>query len=144
MKILKTTDFYTKKLLRSHPTKLFVFGDNLMRVGKGGQAAIRDEENAQGVATKASPTTHPKAFFYDASLHHHIGEVMNDLELLREMVNYPEQFDAIVIPFTDEGEISLGTGLAALPTTSPITYRLVCAYLNSLADEHGGWGELDG
>ena len=32
-------------------TKLFVFGDNTYRVGKGGTAAVRDEPNAMGVVT---------------------------------------------------------------------------------------------
>lgn len=142
MKILKTTAHYSQQLLRSHPTKLFIFGDNLLRVGKGGQAAIRNEANAFGIPTKASPSMDPAAFFYDETISDHIGFVMDDLVDLRETAENPATYDAIVVPFTDKGEVSLGMGLACLPEKSPVTYSLISAYLNSLAREYGGWGTL--
>jgi hypothetical protein len=142
MKILKTTEFYTKQLLRSHPDKLFLFGDNTHRVGKGGQAAIRDEENACGIVTKVSPSLSPDAFFCDETLHLFVSDVFADLEDIRETAEGPVHFTAIVVPFTEDGQISLGMGLAELPKRSPITYNLISGYLHSLAREYGGWAEL--
>jgi hypothetical protein len=55
--LLKTSLHYTAELLVAHPHTLFVFGDNVQRYGKGGQAMIRDEPNALGVATPPSPSS---------------------------------------------------------------------------------------
>ena len=52
-------DRYTRSLIRSQPMRLFVFGDNLLRIGYGGQAReARGELNAVGIPTKASPSTY--------------------------------------------------------------------------------------
>src|SRR5690625_100762 len=56
---------FSAKLLRSHPRDIFVFGDNLERKGKGGQAVIRDEPNAFGVPTKREPRRAAEAYFSD-------------------------------------------------------------------------------
>ena len=50
--------------LRANPDVLYLFGDNVLRVGFGGQAKeIRGEPNAVGVRTKHRPNMHPDAFF---------------------------------------------------------------------------------
>lgn len=46
----------TEQYLREHPDEIFVFGDNLLRVGKGGAAALRNEPNTYGFVTKKAPT----------------------------------------------------------------------------------------
>ena len=53
----------TAQYLRSHPDEIFVFGDNLLRVGTGGAAALRAEPNTYGFVTKKSPT-HLDADYY--------------------------------------------------------------------------------
>jgi len=46
----------TREFVRANPSVLFVFGDNLARVGFGGQAReCRGEPNAVGLPTKRSP-----------------------------------------------------------------------------------------
>ena len=45
-KVEVISENYTPELLRANPNKLFLFGDNNTRTGKGGQAVIRDEPNA--------------------------------------------------------------------------------------------------
>ena len=57
--------WYTPELLRAYPGYLFLFGDNLQRIGKGGQAIIRDEPNAFGIATKKGPGMEDEDFFRD-------------------------------------------------------------------------------
>lgn len=68
---------YTPELLRASPEKIFVFGDNMKRYGKGGQAVIRDEPNAFGVATKRHPSMYDWAFFSDKD--DEFDCVLNDL-----------------------------------------------------------------
>jgi hypothetical protein len=52
--------------LRANPDVLYVFGDNAIRRGYGGQAGeMRGEPNARGVATKWSPGNHPNDYFSD-------------------------------------------------------------------------------
>jgi hypothetical protein len=140
MALYKTTAFYTPELLRKHRTKAFLFGDNLRCVGKGGQAAIRDERNALGIPTKATPSMDPAAFFYDDQIHLFIQKVVVSLEYVRGVASGTD----IVVPFTSDGKISLGLGLAELDKNSPVTYRLICTYLEGLADHHGGWKTLEG
>ena len=53
----------TEQYLRSHPNEIFVFGDNLLRVGKGGAAALRGEPNTYGFVTKRAPS-HKDSDFY--------------------------------------------------------------------------------
>ena len=56
---------FTEKLLRANPEKIYVFGDNMKRYGKRGQAVIRDEPNTYGIATKRYPSMDNWAFFSD-------------------------------------------------------------------------------
>lgn len=43
---------YTLNLVKGNRDVYFVFGDNLIGEGKGGQAIIREEPNTIGVPTK--------------------------------------------------------------------------------------------
>lgn len=133
--LFRTAEFYSPKLLTSHPRKIFLFGDNLKRVGRGGQAAIRGCRNALGVATKAAPDMNREAFFSDDTLHLHMASVVADLET----VKHRSLTSDIVVPINEHGDISLGLGLADLTRRSPSTYRVICSYLWSLAMERGGW-----
>lgn len=49
--------------LRSHPNSVFVFGDNLIRKGKGGAATLRDEPNTYGFITKKAPNNQDESFY---------------------------------------------------------------------------------
>jgi hypothetical protein len=53
----------TKNYLRSNPDHVFVFGDNLLHVGYGGAAALRDEPNSYGFITKKAPNNNDKSFY---------------------------------------------------------------------------------
>lgn len=115
--LVHTSSFYTPELLRANPDFLFVFGDNLQRRGKGGQAVIRDEPNALGLATKAQPNNEEEAFFFDdagcaAAIAHDIDKVTRLAQ--RHMV---------IIPFTTR--VELGTGLSQLPERAPNLYKML-------------------
>lgn len=53
----------TKEYLREHPNHVFVFGDNLLRQGRGGAAALRDEPNTYGFITKKAPNNQDESFY---------------------------------------------------------------------------------
>jgi hypothetical protein len=108
---------YKREDARRNPDVLYVFGDNVRRIGRGGQAGeMRDEPNAVGVATKYAP---------GLAVEDHFGEeaaqviaqkriIDNDMKPLFEHV---KQGGIVVWP-TD----GIGTGLSALPTYSPSTF----------------------
>lgn len=96
---------------------LYVFGDNMLRKGYGGQArAMRGESNAVGVATKLSPG----AYFGDDPL-----EVQAQCRMIDE--DMKRLFDKVkrggVVVWPADG---IGTGLAEMPTRAPRTFH----YLN--------------
>jgi len=53
----------TREYLRANPNHVFVFGDNLLRKGKGGAAELRDEPNAYGFITKKYPNNEDASFY---------------------------------------------------------------------------------
>jgi len=53
----------TREYLRKNPNHIFVFGDNTLRQGKGGAAALRDEPNTWGFISKILPNNSPEAFY---------------------------------------------------------------------------------
>ena len=50
-----TNTKYSVDLLNKYPHVIFVFGDNMIRKGKGGQAIISDCQNSFGISTKRYP-----------------------------------------------------------------------------------------
>lgn len=109
---------YTIELLRAHPDKVFVFGDNLLRRGTGGQAVVRHEPNAFGVPTKRAPSMQHNSFFSDRD-----NERQAVLIALRNLYALARK-QAVVFPAA-----GLGTGLAQMPTKSPNVYREMCEVL---------------
>jgi len=120
-RIILFTGHYSPALCRLHPDLLFVFGDNTIREGCGGQAAIRREPNAVGVATKCLPSSNPDAFFKDG-YPADMGVVCEDLMRLEMKIKDGKR---VVLPMTPEGRISLGCGLANLPYHAPLIYMMI-------------------
>ena len=63
-KIIIQNKFYTITDVRKHSDYLYIFGDNDVGIGKGGQAIIRDEHNAIGIPTKKEPNNRESAILY--------------------------------------------------------------------------------
>jgi len=57
--------YWTVKDVKNHKDYLFIFGDNDIKRGRGGQAIIRDEPNALGIPTKKYPTRKENAYYTD-------------------------------------------------------------------------------
>ena len=53
----------TAKYLKSCPDRIFVFGDNTLRKGKGGAASLRDISNTYGFITKKFPDCRDVSFY---------------------------------------------------------------------------------
>ena len=111
--------------LRANPEVLYVFGDNVRRVGLGGQAGeMRGEPNAVGVATKWNPSMAPDAFFSDDKFDVIADVIDKDfLPLLKAAM----KGKTIIIPAD-----GLGTGLSEMPTRCPRLYSLVRENIETL------------
>lgn len=95
-------------------TDLFVFGDNLQRVGKGGQAIIRDLPNSIGLVTKKEPNNNPESFFNDSELD------KNQICILQDILDIKyKQILGSQLVFSEGG---YGTGLSKLPEFAPLTF----------------------
>lgn len=127
--VLMAHDRFSVDLCRQHPNKLFVFGDNIQRRGKGGQAIIRDEPNAFGIATKVAPLMSPPAFFQDDI--NNLDAIEADiLKIKIEYIKLWSTYTAIVFPLN-----GIGTGLARLQETAPMVWD----GLNWLLQKHLGY-----
>lgn len=126
--------WYSGDLCRENPERVFVFGDNLLRHGMGGQAVIRNEPNVYGVATKRSPSMSRDAFFREGDEADRKA-LVGDLAGLRQLL---VDGKTVVIPrdrATDK--VALGNGLARLPEYAPSLYELIENAVDALASEFG-------
>lgn len=101
--------------LVANPDVLYLFGDNLQRVGMGGQAGeMRGEPNAVGIATKKAPSSGEFDFFSDYEYGENVASIIHDYERAREH----DYHGGIVICPLD----GLGTGLSDMPNRCPKTF----------------------
>nr|DAF03187.1 MAG TPA: ATP dependent DNA helicase [Caudoviricetes sp.] len=113
---------YSVQDVRNNPDKIFVFGDNSIRQGTGGQAQIRNEPNAVGIMTKKFPRNTPDAFLYDSEYGENIKRINEDIE------NLKQKADGKTIVFPTDG---IGTNLADIAHTAPATMRYLIDRLKS-------------
>lgn len=92
-------------------THIFVFGDNLLGWGKGGQAVIRGLPNAYGVPTKKSPDMFESSFFSD-------DEYQDNCRAIRRAVAKIPKDGRPWVTHRD-----IGKGLAKLDRCAPLTYQ---------------------
>lgn len=111
----------------ANPGTLFVFGDNMERVGLGGQAgAMRGEPNSVGVPTKWSPGMQPRDFFSDSDLP--VIRPVLDKEFAKLMRHLAAGGD-VVIPAD-----GLGTGLSQLPDRAPAVLEYIETTIDALVE----------
>lgn len=113
--------WYSPALCRARPDLVFVFGDNLVGSGTGGQACIRSCHNAFGVPTKRLPKMTAGAFFSDDN-YQDSAHVLRALHTIEQRLLAGETF---VIPVTEEGEPSLGLERARLREKAPRIYQAI-------------------
>lgn len=106
-------DWFSVVQATQNPNKLYVFGDNMQRIGRGGQAMIRGVPNAMGIATKCSPAMTTNAFFSDKPEQGKV--ILQDINAIVQVLQDKSLgFDTLVLPGN-----GLGTGLSQMPTRSP-------------------------
>jgi hypothetical protein len=111
MKIIMARNI-TRQDVRSNPDKIYLFGDNLIGKGYGGQAAeMRGEPNAIGIPTKKAPSMAEFAFFNNKDYDVAIQAIDN------AFAKIPEDKD-IVIPTA-----GLGGGRAQLSYRAPRIWK---------------------
>lgn len=91
----------TEKFLNNNKNSYFVFGDNLIRKGYGGAAALRDHPQAIGFVTKKYPDNRDSSFYDPDEYYDIFFEQLKDLKLL--IINNPNKIFYIS---------QLGAGLA--------------------------------
>ena len=74
----------TKQFLDENPNAVFIFGDNLRRVGYGGAAALRDHPQTYGFVTKKNPDNRDDSFFRPESYAIDFLAYMIELQLFIE------------------------------------------------------------
>jgi hypothetical protein len=106
------------------PKKIFIFGDNNIRIGKGGQAIIRDLPNTIGIRTKKGPSTKQPAYYTDEEFSLNCKNILEDILNIKS-----HSMIGRTIVFSSGG---YGTGLALLNEKAPKTFQ----YLSFLLREH--------
>lgn len=111
--------------VRMEPNALFVFGDNMKRYGKGGQAKeMRGEPNVVGIPTKNSPANHDAAYFSDADFEKAKPEI--DAAFAR-LAEHLQNGGKVVWPAD-----GIGTGLADLENRAPRIWEHIEERLSQL------------
>lgn len=114
--------FITKKDIQEHPTWLYVFGDNLIKRGLGGQAKIcRGEPNTLGIPTKRYPAWEEYAFFKPEDFE----EVKEIIDQIIKGIDRDKWERIIIFP-------CIGEGRARLPYRAPEIYAYIKAQLKLL------------
>lgn len=119
---------FNKLLCHRFGNIIFVFGDNVLRTGQGGQAVIRPCKNSVGIRTKKSPTTLSGAYFYDRDFDQFCEYIDADFQNLEELRrHHPIALSAY----------GYGNGLADLPNRAPQCYNYLIHKLNRfIGTEH--------
>lgn len=123
MKIEIYSKNWTVDYVRNNPDKIFIFGDNNARMGKGGQAVIRDLENSVGLRTKKGPSRKPAGYFTDNEYEQNIKNINEDILLIKSLA-----MQGKTIVFSKNG---YGTGLALLEEKAPKTFEYLCESLKN-------------
>jgi hypothetical protein len=124
---------YTDADVKANPNKIYVFGDNVQRVGTGGQAQIRNNPNAMGIATKLAPSMADSAFMSDRDLATNKAIIDSDIAKIKATGK--------TVVFPKDG---LGTGLAKLQEKAPQTYEYLTQKLLQEFGFNNDTGALQG
>ena len=102
---------------------IYVFGDNLLRVGEAGQASIRSCNNAIGIATKKKPSMLKSSFFSDKEYDKLEPFLKKEIDKIVSIM-FSDNLDTLVFP-----KDGLGTGLSKLPQMAPKVFLALSALL---------------
>jgi len=137
--IIRFSGWYSRGLCDELPNFTFVFGDNLLGFGKGGQAIIRGASNAYGVPTKRKPAMTPGSFFVEGN-ESDLDAVLNSLGGRWDIL---EERGTVIIPVNKMGDVSLGLERAELRERAPSIYNTIVHHVEEMADAFGSFTAQD-
>lgn len=123
-KIVIFDGFWTIADVKKYPHALFIYGDNNARIGKGGQAIIRDLVNTIGIPTKKYPSNHPESFYTDNDYDDNITRISKAID---DIVQLSATYKYVVLP-----KDGFGTGFAKLHIKAPKTYAFLVESVEKL------------
>lgn len=110
-------------LCKKNMDKLFIFGDNELRSGMGGQAIIREQVNSMGICTKKAPGMSDMDFFTDDEYIKNCKIIDEDIDNIERYMEENE-YKTLILP-----KFGLGTGLSQMPQRCPKTFLYLCSQL---------------
>lgn len=111
---------------------LYVFGDNDVRRGYGGQAReCRGCKNAVGIRVKKYPALYKDAYYTDEEYKENCEKIDEDFERLFRAVRKGQ---TIVLPLEE-----MGTGLADLHIRAPRTLKYLREQIRILVASEATW-----
>jgi hypothetical protein len=120
--------WWTVKDVQTYYTSLFVYGDNNVSKGCGGQAIIRHQPNTIGIPTKKYPSNAKGSFYTDIEYEDNCKRIDTAIATIMKLMT-SGSYTQIILP-----EDGLGTGLAMLPTVAPKTYAYLLQQLQQIKD----------
>jgi len=112
----------TEKEILDNPNIIYIFGDNLIKKGYGGQAKIcRKKPNCVGIPTKRLPTMNKNAFFSDKKTE--IQAVIKSLKLIVKLKKEGKKL--VFFP-------NIGQGYAKLPEKAPKTNLIINSFIKKM------------
>jgi hypothetical protein len=116
------------------PNKIFIYGDNDLRTGLGGQAIIRNESNTLGIRTKKKPTHEKDAYYTDKEFEDNKKKIIQDIKKISD-----ELLFGTTIIFSEGG---YGTDRAKLKEKAPKTFKFLCDILLEKFGYHNELGKI--
>ena len=130
-------DNITRGLVKETPNKVFIFGDNDLREGFGGQAKeMRGENNTIGIVTKKKPNTTSDSYFTDDELENNKKKINADI---KQILNQIKKGKTIVFP-----KNGIGTGMSELDKRAPKTFAFLQASIKALEKYIASYTEVTG
>jgi len=114
----------TRDIIQQNPDVIFVFGDNDLRRGKGGQAySARGEKNVLGIRTKKKPATTEDSYYTDKEFEQNKKKIIEDVLRVKRAID--EGKKVYLFP-------KIGEGRAELQRRAPKTYAFLKKALDTL------------
>ncbi len=129
--MIKRQRFISRIDLKSNRDTFYVFGDNMLFKGYGGQAReMRGEPNAIGIPTKWRPDLRPDAFFRDRDFTDRGVKIAIDLAFGR-ITEALRAGKTVVFPAQ-----GVGTGFARLPEHAPTIHEYIERKTRALEEKY--------
>lgn len=121
---------WTTEDLEKNPNDLFIFGDNDIQKGKGGQAVIRDMKNSAGIPTKKIPSKSDTSFYTDEEYEENKQKIKLAIDKILS-----KKHEYVNLVFSENG---IGTGLAKLDVVAPKTFKYLVKAIEKLKKKWEG------